>query len=71
MVLHYRELGLNEEIVKIVLNLNKLKKMGLIITIDFTLFFEACNAYTASIHTFNMIDHEYFLNNIICYIDNE
>lgn len=48
----------------------QIKKTALVVTMDFTAFFQACNEYAQSSHKFELIDHQYFLYNLVCYTDN-
>ena len=71
MIDNYSELGLKEEVVTLVSRMGQLKKTGLVVGIDYPAFFEATNEYTAKCASFNLIDHEYFLFNLLCYADHE
>lgn len=52
-------------------NLGRLKKEGLVVQIDFSSYFDSCNQYSRDIAELGLIDHEYFIHNLLCYIDNE
>jgi hypothetical protein len=71
MIENYSELGLKEEVVTLVSKMGQLKTTGLVVGMDYPSFFEACNQYTATCDSFNLIDHEYFLFNLLCYADHD
>ena len=49
--------------------MTKLQKTALTITMDFPAFFESCNDYQTATGL-KLIDHEYYLFNLLCYTDN-
>lgn len=64
-----KELGLSETSVSLVARMTKLQKTALTITMDFPAFFESCNDYQTATGL-RLIDHEYYLFNLLCYTDN-
>lgn len=64
-----KELGLSPASVSLVVRMTKLQKTALTITMDFPAFFESCNDYQTATGL-KLIDHEYYLFNLLCYTDN-
>ena len=62
---------MREKIVELAAKTGELKKTGLVTTLDFNSFFDSCNQYTTNLASFQLIEHEYYLHNMLCYVDHD